>query len=364
MRKSELIFYRFLDLIQPIPINELEQAIRKSPKASQEFSLRCIPTWETQAKYKYEINEPIWTEMINNVKRIRPNVVDELDDMLLEISGNCFSGSSFSLMAQQKDAIQLALNFAGIDQDVLDYKLPNTQKGQKPDNFLKFIKSSEDSLIFHDLNTFLFKNWIEDNNKQQPNVRTFKQGKKRLTVTNVNRSKEYEGTLGVDLLFYNQEFKLFVMVQYKVWQQDKNGYYYRADNQYDKDIERMSNAEHKYFNSQEDFGIESFRLSPRPFYFKLCHSTQLNYQNEIINGSYIAYRYLHRFMNKKMGIKGGRIIREKEIIHNINHEMFINLVKNGLIGSIGISEFQLDEIVESLLNAGNSVTLAETSLVS
>jgi hypothetical protein len=205
-----------------------------------------------------------------------------------------------------------------------------------------------------------FSRWHEKQEKTTPTSRTYRYGTKVLTITNVNR-RECEQTLGVDLIYYNHEYKSFIMVQYKLWQKEDIRYCYRPDNQYYKDIQRMQNAEillKEFSQNQQDLTIQ--RLNNSPFYFKICKPTELSYSNEMISGIYIQYQYLENLMNLNLGKRGGKIVSEEQFQNSINNQLFIDLVKNGLIGSTGIDNEQLNKIVEDLLNQGDSVTIAES----
>ena len=201
-----------------------------------------------------------------------------------------------------------------------------------------------------------FRNWFEDKKKKKPNTRTFVQGEHRLTITNVNRDG-YEQVLGVDFLFYNHTFNLFMMVQYKVWEQDRQGYIYRRNPQYQKDIERMNALKDRFKNPTLLNSVKDYRLNPLPFYFKLCQPTQLRYDNQLVSGIYVPAEYLEYCLQQK-----GHI-RTKDIPHGFHNELFIDLIKKGLIGSRGVDESTLEEIVNFLLDQQKSVTLAETNSV-
>ena len=320
--------------------------------------LKLLPIDNPNELYSHHIEQDNWNKLIEEVKRLRPGLSNDIDTMLTKVLGNYWRGDGFDLMAQQKDAIQIAFNCTfDTKEKRLDYKLPNP--GQKPKDILKCFPN-EDSCIYHDMLKFGY--WHEIQGEINPISRTFKHGKKVLKITNVNRTK-IEKTLGIDLIYYNHGYQAFIMVQYKLWQQSSGKYFYRADNQYDKDIERIKNAgllidKESNFNLRNNAFLQ--RINESPFYFKLCKPTELSYNNEMIGGSYIHYSYLDRIMQLRLGERGGRVVFENQLLNDINNQLFIDLIKNGLIGSIGIDNTQLNKMVEYLLNQGNSVMLAES----
>lgn len=351
--KSKLIFFDYFEIKSPISIVELEKKINQE--------LKCFSINENEAK-KYDCYiEKNWNKLINEVKKIRPKLRSKIDDMLNKVVSHSFSGHKFNLMAQQKDAIQLTLDFSFPPQAKVKnfkYELPETET--QADNFFNFIEPNEDSLIFFDL--LKFSNWTEKTDKQTPISRTFQYANKVVTITNVNRN-QYEKALGVDLLYYNHEYNSFIMIQYKLWEnKSQDNLFFRADSQYDKAIQRMANFE-KLLSEKiktETTEIQPQKLNINPFYFKICNPTQLNYNNEMISGIYIDYKYLEAIMKLRLGERDGKIIREKDIINPVNNALFIELVKKGLIGSTKVDSHKLDKFVEDLLDADRNVILGES----
>lgn len=345
--KSRLKFYNYLEIYPSISIDDL------SFKLNEE--LPVLPLTKSQESSQYLIEQCLWEKLVKEIKKLRPKLKDEIDAMLNKVSDYSFSGQGFDLMAQEKDAIYLALDFAfDGTRRPLDYRLSNTQK---PEPFLDCIRN-EDNCI--DSDSRIVKYWCEKEEGRNSSSRTFMQGKKCLTITNVNRRK-CEEALGVDLIYYNHEHESFVMVQYKIWQKDKKGYSYRPNNQYNGDIERMKRAEkslQNFIQNQQNPAIH--RLNSMPFYFKLCKPAELSHSNELISGTYIQYSYLEKLMNCRAGERGGMVLLEENIKNSINNQLFIDLVKNGLIGSISIDKNKLNTIIKGLLEQGNSVTIAES----
>lgn len=352
--KSQLKFYDYLEIDPPTFL----------PRLSQELDIEIdfLDIEETKESYKNKIDQKDWKRVIEEVSKTSQEVSERITTMLTKVSDYSFTGKEFNLMAQQKDAVQLAFNFTfDTREHRLDYSLPNIQKDQKPKDFLRFTKPNEDNLISHDI--LKFGKWKEDTDQSTPVTRTFKHGRKFLTVTNVNRNRQYEKTLGVDLIYYNHQYKSFMLVQYKVWQGDKRNYHYRPDEQYKEDIERMQRAEsliHFFSWKNKYLPFATQKLNSSPFYFKICHPTELSYNNEMITGSYLHYQYLNKLMSLRLGKNGGRIIYEKSLLNPLSNQLFIDLVKHGLIGSVDLAINELDEIVETLLERGDSITIAES----
>lgn len=356
--KSQLSFYSFLKVVD-FPIHSLQSKL-VDQGCDPSLSLCCLPLGGYQDSYnKYEIEGSIWLKLIGLVKESNDDLRKDIEQMILKTNEKSIEGAEYSIMSHQKDTLQLSLNLAGINTNV-EFKTNKKIIG-KPENYFPLVKDKrqkEDNLIVQDLFSMelKFRNWFEDEKKKKPDTRTFVQGEHRLTITNVNRD-EYERVLGVDFLFYNHTFNLFMMVQYKVWEQDEKGYIYRRNSQYKKDIERMNGFKEMFKNSTLLKSVTDYRLDPLPFYFKLCHPTQLRYDNQLVSGIYVPAEYLEYCLQEKAHI------RIKDIPHGFHNELFIDLIKKGLIGSRGVDELTLETIVDSLLAEKRSVTLAETNSV-
>ena len=357
--KSRLSLYEILAIIEPIDIKEIEHNLQEKLEDTLEIKLLEFNN-ESKEIEKYLLSDKVWAKLINEIKRQRPGLTDNIDEMLEKTVSNSWKGPGFNVMAQQKDAIQLALDITGIDKNSLQYRLPSILKEEKADNFFKYLKNDEDSLISHDLG--IFGDWVNQDEDKTPTHRVFKQGNQMLTIANVNR-QQYEKTLGVDLIYYHHNFNLFIMVQYKLWSQEKDEWIYRPNPQYDKDIERMEKSLEKFIQfsriSRRWRQPGNYRLNFNPFFFKLCMPTQLNYRNEMINGNYFDFIHLNNYLCQGLGKNGGRIIEQRNLKQNIGNELFVSLVKNGLIGSRGIHKDQLDEIVTSSAEENrNNIVLA------
>lgn len=357
--KSRLKFFNLVEIKSVLLIKDLEKYI------NQEILLFPIQECDNiDDKEKYLISSINSEKIINYIKKKRPPLVKSINQLLNKINYEENESHSYSIMQQEKDCFQLCLNFTFDSQtkEKIKYKFSDN-KGQR---FLNCVDNTydEDSLINHDMS--LFGKWQIDHENYTPITRQFKFGNKILRVTNVNRNRQFEKTLGVDLIYYNQYHNSLIMVQYKKWQYENNDYLYRADAQYKEDIKRMIESEEKLkidetkINFKYDHKYESQRLTDNPFYFKICIPKQDIYSNTLVQGCYLNYTYLETLMKSKKGIRGGEIIYKKDLPNPVSNDLFTDLVKHGLIGCKKINEEQLNIIVNQLLEQGKSITLAET----
>jgi len=105
---------------------------------------------------------------------------------------------------------------------------------------------------------------------------TFASDTVRLTVILTNKLP-LEEQLGTDLIYYNETFQCFVMVQYKAMEGDNDGEVFRLpDEQLDKEIARMDSALVALRACTVRKSCDGFRLNQNPFYLKLCRRIVFN----------------------------------------------------------------------------------------
>lgn len=191
-----------------------------------------------------------WAALISAIKAERPNLAQDIERLLSlrRYSGYRLNGEAAEILLQEREALGIALQifsgsnqlrdevlseWAPYDDSVVDVNeneatatLANLRTGRS--TFMKGIPQryiQEESAIQHDLF-----NWPGMTPRHEAGVSVFEQGGKRLEVHYANRNA-LERTLGVDLIYYNEEFQLFVLVQYKLMRKERSVVLYRPDNQ-------------------------------------------------------------------------------------------------------------------------------------
>ncbi|MET3134446.1 hypothetical protein AAKU55_004746 [Oxalobacteraceae bacterium GrIS 1.11] len=199
-----------------------------------------------------------WNAIVNSIKSERPELIEEINRLLSlrRYSGFRFSGEAADVLLQEREALGMALQiFTGnnqlrdrvlsewapyedtvthVNEDEATAKLNNPGIGRS--SFLSGISQryiQEESAIQHDLF-----NWPGLTPNHESGVSVFEQGGRRMEVHYANRNA-LEHTLGVDLIYYNEVFKLFVLVQYKLMKKEGDLTLYRPDAQLRLELERM-----------------------------------------------------------------------------------------------------------------------------
>ena len=145
------------------------------------------------------------------------------------------------VLTEERDALGLALQ---VFDPQLRSVVPSLNSISTPDSpFLLAMQSSnwpEDLGIAHDASRF--DGWLPTG-EPAIGTTTFERRGHTLMVTNVNRTP-IEHVLGVDLLYFQEEYHSFVFVQYKRMKRDKNNqaHYRPAGVSYEREYQRMKDG--------------------------------------------------------------------------------------------------------------------------
>lgn len=216
----------------------------------------------------------------------------------------------------------------------------------------------EESALQHDLI-----NWHGESAQfHEMGVSSFKQGSRTLDVVYANKNS-LEHTLGVDLIYYNQEYHSFVLVQYKLMK-DKNdteGYFYRPDEQLEKELLRMNIFSKNHPSECKINSHEQYRLNPDGFLFKMipCRGVQAA-SSQLISGMYITREYMQFLLGDEgpKGKNGGRIISFKNSPRYLTNTEFSSSVNRGWIGSQMNQSDILEKVIKGFLETGRAIIVA------
>ncbi len=305
-----------------------------------------------------------WLELLARVKQLRPSIADDLDRLLAarHLPEPDTDKPGFRTMAEQKDAVNLAMRIAGFDHGLLS-KAP--LPAEQPAPFLSIlgpIALREDKMIEHDAHVPFIDDLRLSYSEQSGRI-VFTNGKERLYLMDVNRHP-IEEALGVDLLYYSQQYNSFVLVQYKRLSKEGGRWRYRPsdDKNFQNELDRMTRCQLLMQGSGASVQApQSFRLYPDPFHFKFCRSeVDEPASAEMIPGIYVPLTYLIRFQDSDIarGPRKGVYIGEDNIGRNYSNTLFIELVRNGWVGSYDLSTDGLKKVFHELIATGRSTILA------
>ena len=306
-----------------------------------------------------------WAELQRALTALRPETAESFAELrrLREMGrgGEQPSLRVAPAIIYEKDAVNLATRFAGVGSEQLLSWTDDYSRGAAP--FLRGLSTvplREDTMIQHDTN--VFGDWKYLRSSQVGSV-VLTKGRRRLHVINVNRTP-LEGVLGVDLIYYDEQYRSYVMVQYKRLKEESAVWGYRPDAQYELEVARMNDFA-THFDSNEDcVHPRDFRLHCGPFYFKLCQAATLDpASSEMIKGMYLPLDYWKLVVSteESRGPQGGRRVTYESAGRYMNNELFVKLVQAGWIGSRAKDTAILTQVIQSALAGKRSVILARSS---
>ena len=259
--------------------------------------------------------------------------------------------SSYELQRIEYDAIALPLRVAGIEE--VDF----ASDGPNASIFDRIVGDSmlEDQMLAHDYGVFSNPlTWAND--FRCKDIRNAKDGS-RVRLWYANRSN-LEKTLGVDLILYHAAHQSFLMIQYKRMKKEGEEQIYRIDGQLDEELTRMETARAKMSP------VPSSRLNQDHFYLRFCWQRQdmeCHSRMELLKGMNLplscfqAYRADMRFLTDR----GAEVVKKESIERYLDNSRFIELFKDGWIGSSANNSNLLAQFVQASLNRNNSVLVAQ-----
>jgi len=216
----------------------------------------------------------------------------------------------------------------------------------------------EESALQHDLF-----NWPGMTPMHIAGTSVFTQGDRRLELIYANRNS-LEHTLGVDLIYYNQRYDSYVLVQYKLMHEDAQRMCYRPDPQLFDELARMDiiYKKHRRTNAIQSHG--EFRLNDDGFMFKLVPNQGLRpASGELIKGMYLPREYMCFVIgiNGPKGTKGGSVLTFGDPLRYLTNSEFTAAVNSGWIGTSGMQSKIIQDIVSQYYETGRALLVAYES---
>ncbi len=249
-------------------------------------------------------------------------------------------------LAEQKEAVATAMTIAGIEREKLQGW--DITENQEPTSFidgLEQVRLREDSMIVNDLINLPGYEMLKTTPMSSV---VFENDKSKLTVILANRMP-LEEQLGVDLIYYNETFSCFLMIQYKAMETEKlsNIIYRFPDNQLTKEIERMDRVWSKLKKEPKNSEVEGFRLNENPFFLKICPRIIFEPDNtSLIKGMYLPLEYWKLLSNHStmIGPRGGKYLSYNNVRRYLTNTDFVTMASGGWVGT-NINQSQLLKII-------------------
>jgi hypothetical protein len=268
------------------------------------------------------------------------------------------SAESRSALGLQKVAVETALSMAGIPrEEILEWD-PGPES--KPKSFLDGlpeVRLGEDAMLAHDLMTLPGYEILKTYHHATV---VFASNKCRLTVVLANRLP-LEKQTGTDLIYFNETFSCFVMVQYKAMEREQGKTVFRLPNvQLTEEIKRMRAMQSILKKYQVGAEKNAFRFSDNPFFIKLCPRIVFNPDDaSLIKGMYIPLGYWDRLIADPeiMGPKGGKVISYQNVGRYLDNTEFISLVGKAWVGTTVRQSGILEKMIRATIQSGKAIAI-------
>lgn len=266
-------------------------------------------------------------------------------------------------LAFQKEALGIALEISGIPKDEL---LAWQPVGSSTQSFLDGLPGAqvrEDVMLLTDFSNVPGFDAISKathfgskvfEKTENPAV--------RLTVIMANRLPLEQQT-GADLIYFNEAYRSFVMVQYKAMEKgnDQAEFRWQAGDQFVEEIARMDALLAELGKIQSGSDPDGYRFSENPFFLKFCPRVVFNPDDKgLFRGIYLPLDLWKRanVAGKLKGPKGGNLLTFANVGRRINNSEFVALVSGSWVGTSIEQSAILDELIREVLSSGKTVTLA------
>jgi hypothetical protein len=268
-------------------------------------------------------------------------------------------------LAQQKEALLTALSIAGISRDPVQEWTPSDEAPVSFLDGLPSVRLREDPMVVHDL----------QNLPGFEVIKTYPYGaavfeseatSERLTVILANRLPLEEQT-GADLIYFNETYQSFVMVQYKAMEREvrRDGpaeAVYRLPNaQLKEEIDRMDAVLVSLKACSPNTEIGGFRLTVNPFFLKLCPRLVFNPDDVgLVPGMYLPLDYWKLLENDPgiKGPKGGVRITYENAKRHFDNTSFTTVVSKAWVGTTPTQSQVLQDVIRTTLETGKALAIA------
>jgi len=305
-------------------------------------------------------------EVIDLIPRLAPetqSLIERFSKNTRQRLANLSSNTRQSL-ANQKETVATAMQMAGFDRSPLaEWKLETEGAPRSFLDGLPQMRHREDPMIMHDMIHMPGYDFLKD--AAITSTAIFQEGDNRLTVIMANRQALEEQT-GCDLIYYNETFNAFIMVQYKAMDPDKiEGSIFRfPEKQLTDEISRMDAFLIELSKTTPSAATGDFRLNTNPFYLKFCPRIQFEPDTTgLMKGMYIPLDYWRRLEKDThlKGPKGGMRLAYSNVGRYFDNTAFTTMVKGAWVGTTIPQSKLLEKWMREVMSSGRSITYAVKS---
>ena len=266
-------------------------------------------------------------------------------------------------LALQKESLTTALEIAGVGSDsVLDWQL-----GEKtPNSFLEGLTevyAREDTMLHADLTSIPgFSALDEAPHRYSKTFAADDDPSNRVTVVMANRHALEEQT-GADLIYYNEKYKSFVMIQYKAFDKPsvQHEFRWKDGDQFTEELQRMDKMLEELEKAEPNAEPDGFRFSHNPFFLKFCPRISFKPDDKgMFPGLYLPHGLWKALAasDQLKGPRGGNVLTYNNVGRRINKDEFITLVRGAWVGTTINQSTALEPVIREVLKSGRTVVFA------
>lgn len=354
---SRLNIDKVEELAEPLSVRKLLNRLPKRNAAS-------VRKWFQSGGL---LTDKGFTAVVETIRQIAPQASTLLDRFSQARTERIrrLSERARDNLAQQKEALLTALSIAGLSRDPVQEWAPSDETPVSFLDGLPSVRLREDPMVVNDL----------QNLPGFEVVRTYPYGavvfesegtSERLTVILANRLPLEEQT-GTDLIYFNETYQSFVMVQYKAMEREDRRVgpaeaVYRLPNaQLKEEIDRMDTVLSALKACAPNTGIGGFRLTENPFFLKLCSRLVFNPDDVgLVPGMYLPLDYW-KLLERDPGIqgpKGGLRITYDNAQRHFDNTAFTTVVSKAWVGTTPSQSRVLQDVIRATLATGKAVAIA------
>ncbi|MDX2287249.1 MAG: hypothetical protein NW217_00290 [Hyphomicrobiaceae bacterium] len=266
-------------------------------------------------------------------------------------------------LALQKDALGLALDLCGLARDdLLEWEPVEDQK----QSFLDGLPTAvvrEDVMLLSDYSRI--PGFLALREATHAGYKVFENERDasvRMTVIMANRLPLEQQT-GADLIYFNEAYRSFAMVQYKAMEKgtDQHEFRWTTGDQFCEEIARMEAIVAQLKAIPPSADPDGFRFSDNPFFLKFCPRVVFNPDDAgLFKGIYLPLDLLKRgeTAGRFKGVRGGNVITYENVGRRINNTDFVALIANSWVGTSVEQSAILEALIRNVLTAGKTITMA------
>jgi hypothetical protein len=278
-----------------------------------------------------------------------------------QLPGPTSPGHRASLVREQRDAVALGLELAGMDSREL-LGSANGDTDGLDEGALPFLqawnqrRTSEAAMIRHDFTSF--DEWLphhadrfDSATFQDPNDPA-----RRVTVFYADK-EALEKQTGTDLLYYRHHRPGFILVQYKrmrAWERRGSSATYYPDDQLRTEMNRYRGLP----LAAEPATVEEWRLTDDAYFVKLVRDDLGKpRENKLVRGMYLPIGLVDLLLKESAEGRRPKGWSMESTATYLSNQEFLLLAKQGYIGTRGATTEHLMRIIQGSFDDGRGVVL-------